>query len=45
MTEISGDVERGEMRTPMLFGRFRAWLAMVTRQSGPKDPTLQVDLA
>jgi len=29
MTEISGDVERGEMRTPMLSGRFRAWLAMV----------------
>ena len=29
MTEIAGAVEPGEMRTPMLFGRFRTWLAMV----------------
>ena len=29
MTETAGAVESGEMRTPMLFGRFRTWLAMV----------------
>ena len=29
MTENAGAVEPGELRTPMLFGRFRTWLAMV----------------
>ena len=29
MTALADDVERGETRTPMLFGRFRTWLIMV----------------
>src|SRR4029078_6484069 len=29
MTEMAGAVESSELHTPMLFGRFRTWLAMV----------------